>query len=516
MTRALRRLAVCLAFSTCCFLVSWASLATGATVYLARWNPLFTVVIPVLCAQGVLTLGMFGAWQLCRRWGWNRTTTAHVLFLAVCAALLGVALFAWLRALRSVSGWLRNPWAWPVAILLGIGLAIGALRNARAASRFLRTALLTAAPVLAIVMINGCVAALRYSGSVYTDGPLAPALPGTPRIRVVWVIFDELSQAIAFEKRPADLRLPNLDRLQAESFYAVAASSPSDETIVSMPALILGEELAESRPQGPDNLLVRAAGRASFFPWASVPNVFDTARELGFNTAVAGWYHPYGRVLNRSLTQCYWVAMIRSVGMEEPFDTGPAANLPLIRYLRPEFPGAIRLRERAERFDSLMEHARAFAADPSIGLALLHLSVPHPPAFYSRSTGRFSTRQGLSYLDNAALADRALGAVRQAIEQAGLGDRTALLISADHGWRTGMWRRSPHWTAEEQALSHYDTSGVPFLLKLPGQTSALRYDKPFNTAITRQVLTRILSGQLTAAEQLPNLIECLAGEDRKD
>jgi hypothetical protein len=34
--------------------------------------------------------------------------------------------------------------------------------------------------------------------------------------------------------------------------------------------------------------------------------------------------------------------------------------------------------------------------------------------------------------------------------------------------------------------------------------------------ITRQVLTRILSRQLTAPDQLPNLIERLAADDRKN
>jgi hypothetical protein len=32
------------------------------------------------------------------------------------------------------------------------------------------------------------------------------------RIRVVWVIFDELSQAIVFDQRPPNLACPNFDR----------------------------------------------------------------------------------------------------------------------------------------------------------------------------------------------------------------------------------------------------------------------------------------------------------------
>jgi hypothetical protein len=35
--------------------------------------------------------------------------------------------------------------------------------------------------------------------------------------------------------------------------------------------------------------------------WSSAPNVFDAARNLGFNTALVGWFHPYGRLLTPQL-----------------------------------------------------------------------------------------------------------------------------------------------------------------------------------------------------------------------
>jgi hypothetical protein len=163
----------------------------------------------------------------------------------------------------------------------------------------------------------------------------------------------------------------------------------------------------------------------------------------------------------------------------------------------------------------MLQHSRELVADPSIGLVLLHLPVPHTPAIYSRSKGALAEEGPVSYLDNVALADQTLGVLRQAIEQAGLWDRTALLVSSDHGWRTRMWRGGAGWTAEEEAASHADTSGVPFLLRLPGQTSGLRYDNPFNTVITRQILTHILSGQLKAPEEMPDLIQGLAAEVRE-
>src|ERR1039458_2401311 len=104
----------------------------------------------------------------------------------------------------------------------------------------------------------------------------------------------------------------------------------------------------------------------------------------------------------------------------------------MIRYLRPKSPETLRRRERIERFLWLLQHARELAADPSIGLVLLHLPVPHTPAIYSRSKGALAEEGPLSYLDNVALADQTLGVLRQAIEEAGPLDPDPLLRRPDY------------------------------------------------------------------------------------
>jgi hypothetical protein len=60
----------------------------------------------------------------------------------------------------------------------------------------------------------------------YQDQALAAQVPNPPKgARAVWIIFDELSQAIAFGNRPPGLSLPNLDRLKAVSLFATAAKA---------------------------------------------------------------------------------------------------------------------------------------------------------------------------------------------------------------------------------------------------------------------------------------------------
>jgi len=56
--------------------------------------------------------------------------------------------------------------------------------------------------------------------------------------------------------------------------------------------------------------------------------------------------------------------------------------------------------------------------DASIGLALIHLPIPHPPAIYYRHQAELTAKRGLGYLDSVGLVDRTVGDVRRTLEQA--------------------------------------------------------------------------------------------------
>ena len=521
----LRRFLICLAFATWCFLDTWVEYAEGGIAYFARQDPVRAVVIPIVFLEIIFTLVMLGLWEFCRRRRLGHALPLHFLFLALCFVPLGIASIAALRALPfDLTPVVRNPLFWPAVltvVMVPLGLACLRLRRLRSATWLARSVLLYSWPVLILVLVQAARGTLlRYPHSAFADGTLARAFESPPaRVRVVWIIFDELSQTIAFGNRPTELALPNFDRLKQGSFYASSAESPADSTEISMPSLILGERVIEASPQGPDVLRVRTDSRTEPLAWSSMPNVFDAARGLGFNTALVGWFLPYGRLLNHSLTKCYWTAGWLRAGIEEPSNPQPLAAamwerlrlqfaaLPLAGHLPGVFPGIYHRRQRIEQFSGLRDHAIEIVSDPGIGLALIHLPIPHPPAIYSATRGTLTAQGRIGYIDSVALADQTLGVLRRSMEQCGLWDRTAVLVSADHGWRTHLWRGDAEWTRDEEAASHQDTSGVPFLLKLPEQTSGVVYGNRFNTIVTHQLIVGILSGRLTDPGALPGFIE---------
>ena len=58
-----------------------------------------------------------------------------------------------------------------------------------------------------------------------------------------------------------------------------------------------------------------------------------------------------------------------------------------------------------------------------------------------------------------------------------------------------------------RAILSADTSAVPFLVKLAGKRETLVYDRPFNTVITRRMISAILARRVADNTQIVKLIE---------
>jgi hypothetical protein len=113
------------------------------------------------------------------------------------------------------------------------------------------------------------------------------------------------------------------------------------------------------------------------------------------------------------------------------------------------------------------------------------LNVPHPPFSYDRSTGRFDLHNSplSGYWDNLALADVALGELRRAMQAAGLWDKSSILLSADH------------WYRSSATLDGKTDRRVPFMLKLARASDRISYDGPFNTVLTHDLVLALLHSE---------------------
>jgi hypothetical protein len=332
---------------------------------------------------------------------------------------------------------------------------------------------------------------LRQSGVEPAPAPLTPARPGMAR--VVWIIFDEVDYRLVFEQRPLGVRLPNFDQIRRESVFATNAYPPGGSTLISMPALIAGRDLAAVQVTGPSQLLLKPAEGEGLLDWRSVPSVFSRARELGANTALVGWYHPYARILGRALSYCVWFPYPTS-----ELARGRTYGQAMAQELLAMF-GTFEVRRLfIEVCRAGQVQAKMLAADPKYNLSLFHLAPPHKPGVYLPAGKSFTVvpmRKADGYFNNLALADRMLGEIRQSVVRAGLQDKTWFIVSTDH-W----WRESAIWDGR---VDHR----VPFMVRPPGSDHGVEFGAMINTVLTHDLVLAVLRGEVRDLQQAATWLE---------
>lgn len=374
--------------------------------------------------------------------------------------------------------------------------------------RLVRTAVSATVLMAPLLPISICYAVhqSRFPESAYRSLPLAPPLPAPGGPRVVWLLFDELDETLAFDGRPTGLSLPEFDSLRSTSVVVENAHSPATQTAVAVPALLAGASVAEATALGPGQLRLRFPD-GSTSDWGKPPSLFSRVRAMGRNAGLAGWYHPYCRVMGEPLAECYW-----SPAQEPPvYAWDKTLTGRVVRHLVGAFrsvpalsgfvPAPLVVNEprhiAAESYRKLVWHAMRMAARADLGLVFIHLPVPHPPAMWDRRHHQFRD-QGGDYFDNLELADRALQCVRDAIEAAGLGATTILLVTADHGFRPRLWKGDPQaWSREVAARASRLDNRVPFLLRFPTQRSPLFYPQPISNLVAHDLTLALLANRVT-------------------
>jgi hypothetical protein len=309
---------------------------------------------------------------------------------------------------------------------------------------------------------------------------ILPVRQRTPR--VVWMIFDETDYRLAFVQRPPGVKLPEFDRLQKISLSANEAYPPGSDTAISMPALITGWRLSSIEHEDCDLVLNRDDTGAKS-RWSVSPSVFSLARNLGFNTALVGWYLPYTCMLGASLNYCSWYPNPVMDAVSSATFGGSIhqqmASLVQMRHVRQLYIDACNGNLR----DSL-----SVVANGSYGLVLLHLPPPHDPPVYLPDKKEFTVTEvtsRTSYFNNLALADRELGSLRAAIEKSGQKKNTWIILSADHSWR------------KSKIFDGHRDYRVPYIVDCPSDDAPIDYSRQFNTVVTRDLILSILRGEVT-------------------
>ncbi len=347
------------------------------------------------------------------------------------------------------------------------------------------------------------------SSARFADGLTLPArAEQNPKLHIVWIVFDELDYELSSDLGPNSVKMPEFDRLRTESLSLTDAHSPAAITSISFPALLTGRQVDDATPQGPDDLYlaVNSPKGKQRLLWRTQPTMFSYARDHGLNAAIIGWHHPYCRMFNSSLVDCFWtpnVDVLNSLRLE--FIVRRRGLL----FLLPGWWGMsetqqyeVVAREQQLEYKETHEHALKIVTNRNVNLMLLHWLVPHPPGIYDRNRDTFAV-SGADYFDNLELVDKTLAELRQKLESAGLWDDTAFMVTGDHPLRENLWKDRPTWTHEEAALcAKRKNPRVPLLIKLPRQHGSATYTAPVNTVLIYDLLIHWMQGKDHTVEKV--------------
>ncbi len=415
----------------------------------------------------------------------------------------------------------RYDFATNVALLaieatLFVGMLLAARGNSRMVNGARRVTLLLTLLLPALLLDFSQARFLGAPQSAFTPRPpLAMMTPSNSR-RVIWLLFDEFDERLAFVVRRPAVPLPELERLRAESFVAEQANQTASWTMVALPSLLDGRLYSRVELVDSKTLRLYPEGAKGSVSWHDEQNVFKRARPLGVNTALIGWHHPYCRVIGDSLVQCDdWpnghptAALLREISVADEGILKATLFLFQLQFnnlrdilgfgdVTPRSRDEFVQRRQQRQYFEIRKRAFETATDLRFGFVFAHFPIPHLFAIYNKARGDFSLNDSLSYADNFALVDRTVGELRRLLEEKGMWDSTTILVSSDHGLRPEMWSGRLGWNDELQELTASGQSPiVPFILKLAGSNQAMTYQRPFSAVITGDLILAILAGQVT-------------------
>ena len=229
---------------------------------------------------------------------------------------------------------------------------------------------------------------------------------GVPGGRIVWILFDELSDDLVFDHRPPGLALRNFDKLYSKSTSFDNLQPVGMYTDRVVPSLLAGFQITQIAGTLDGRLLYLDRKQHRWVPYEPEQTLFGLAQAKGWNPGVAGWYIPYCRTFAAELSACSWIPGIQvdmpieRDGMSES-DSAlanalilPEAHLAnLVVPSRIVSPGkadtAKLLAQNIRDYLQVMKSAEGLIEDGRIRFVFLHLPVPHPPGFYNRRPEEF-------------------------------------------------------------------------------------------------------------------------------
>lgn len=216
-------------------------------------------------------------------------------------------------------------------------------------------------------------------------------------------------------------------------------------------------------------------------------------KKQGGISALAGWYHPYQRILQRDLAYC---SVYYGMNCLTNYYASSLLGKMITQY-DVILPNIFKNSTMLAIYPSIIRDSINYSSDPKLQTVFIHHPYPHSPYVYDLEKQILTPMNSAprNYFGNLALADKTLGEVRKGMEKAGVWDKTMVIVTSDHWWRSS------------KGFDGKEDHRVPFMVKLPGQKSGYVYQKKFNTVIMKDMILALFRKEFTDASELAGWLD---------
>jgi len=313
-----------------------------------------------------------------------------------------------------------------------------------------------------------------FIGIIFNSASITPPLPHSNKPQspssslqnIIFIVFDELSYQYLYKDRDIKEDYKNIKFFSDESNNYHSAFSPGKRTLVSIPSYIAGKKLDNVMLFNNEIKSKGADGKFEENPFLR-ENIFTHAMQLGYKTALVGWYHNYCEFLSNVLDFCDAYSIYKFVPKNAEFSIFHpfATNLILLPYRKPsgflKIPVSVRSHSNAVK---RILNSTKYAFENFTGaLMFIHFPIPHKPFIFDGENfvtifDAF-TESDKNYNNQLMLVDKVFGEVLKKLKDLEIYDTSTIILTSDHNFRIKF---------DDEKVKQ-----VPLLIKHRNQTSRI-------------------------------------------
>jgi len=327
----------------------------------------------------------------------------------------------------------------------------------------------------------------RGPGQAHEKGLLDPAAKS--RQKIIWVLFDELDPAYVYDAAQG-FKLQSLRKGFENAFYTGFAIAPTNRTVNSVLSYLLSEQVVEVKPVSANVALLRIDGQAAV-PFKPEGTIFEKLWQKGYKIGISGWHLPYCRLFEKYASEC---AQFGSSKYNNVTSSDYVEALWMdLHSLLPDWASF----QHGYIYKKSWESSEWLLRNKSLDFIYLHFSVPHLPRVANGESERFaaffdSTQK--AYESNLSLVDESIDRIREILASEGEWDRSILIITSDHWWRTPERLKNRHFQ-------------VPLLIRLPWEEEKRISSTPFSNILISDIILALSKSEITDYAGLSNWID---------